>query len=58
MESIESSMAPDRKPDISNIGIETTGIKTDDRGFIQIDDRCRTSVKTIFAAATHPRSDA
>lgn len=37
-----------RKPNTADIGLEKTGIKMD-KGFITIDDQCRTSVPHLFA---------
>jgi dihydrolipoamide dehydrogenase len=31
------------------LGLETAGVKTDERGWITVDDRCRTSVPNIYA---------
>lgn len=38
-----------RKPYTENIGLETVGVETDKRGFINIDDKFVTSVKSIRA---------
>jgi len=38
-----------RRPNSSGIGLESMGVKTDRRGFIEVDDRLRTSVGNIFA---------
>lgn len=37
------------KPNSSNIGLETVGIKTDKRGHIIIDDQMRTNIPNIYA---------
>ncbi|MCX6936221.1 MAG: dihydrolipoyl dehydrogenase, partial [Verrucomicrobia bacterium] len=38
-----------RKPVTDGLGLENTGLKTNERGFIETDDYCRTQVATIFA---------
>ena len=38
-----------RTPNSSNLGLENTGVKTDERGFIQVDDRRRTADEKIYA---------
>lgn len=38
-----------RRPNSENLGLEKTRIKTDSKGFIQIDEKRRTSEPTIFA---------
>ena len=42
-------VATGRKPNSRNMGLEAAGIKTDDRGFIEVDDYGRTSVAGVFA---------
>ncbi len=42
-------VAVGRKPNSKGIGLENAGIATNDRGFITVDDQCRTSVPNIFA---------
>jgi dihydrolipoamide dehydrogenase len=37
------------QPNIEGYGLENTGVKTTDRGAIDIDGRCRTSVEHIYA---------
>ncbi len=37
-----------RAPVTADIGLETVGVETD-RGYIKVDERCRTSVPTIYA---------
>ena len=39
-----------RTPSSSGFGLETIGVRTSTRGFIEVNDRLRTSVRTIFAA--------
>ena len=38
-----------RKPNSSNLGLENTGVKINEKGFIITDNQARTSVKNIFA---------
>jgi dihydrolipoamide dehydrogenase len=38
-----------RKPNTENLGLETTNIKTNDRGFIDVDAQLRTAEPSIFA---------
>ena len=38
-----------RRPNTDDMGLESTGIKMLDRGMIEIDNQCRTSVPSIFA---------
>ncbi len=38
-----------RQPRTGELGLENTAIETDDRGFIQVDDRMRTAEEHIFA---------
>ncbi|WP_394180526.1 dihydrolipoyl dehydrogenase [Marinomonas posidonica] len=42
-------VAVGRSPNGKNAGIADIGVEIDDRGFVIIDDRCRTSVPNIFA---------
>jgi len=39
-----------RTPSSVGFGLEAIGVRTSTRGFIEVDDRLRTSVRTIFAA--------
>jgi pyruvate/2-oxoglutarate dehydrogenase complex dihydrolipoamide dehydrogenase (E3) component len=39
-----------RTPSSVGFGLETIGVRMSTRGFIEVDDRLRTSVRTIFAA--------
>ena len=39
-----------RTPSSAGLGLEAIGVRTSDRGFIEVDNRLRTSVRTIFAA--------
>src|SRR5690606_18316114 len=38
-----------RKPNTDELGLEQVGIKMTDRGVIEVDKQCRTSVNNIFA---------
>ncbi len=38
-----------RKPNSSGLGLKNTKVQTDDRGFIVVDDQCRTSDPGIYA---------
>ncbi|MFE3442584.1 dihydrolipoyl dehydrogenase [Nocardia sp. NPDC059180] len=38
-----------RRPNTAQLGLEVPGIKTDARGFIEVDDRLRTSVEHVYA---------
>jgi len=38
-----------RKPRTSGIGLEKVGVKTDSRGFIEVDDQCQTKAPHVFA---------
>ena len=42
-------VAVGRRPVASGFGLEKTGVKLDDKGFIQVDDQLRTNVPHIFA---------
>jgi dihydrolipoamide dehydrogenase len=42
-------VAVGRKPNTDNIGLEKTGVKIDEAGFIQTDEQCRTTDPRIFA---------
>jgi dihydrolipoamide dehydrogenase len=37
------------RPNTAGLGLESVGVALDDRGHIQIDDRCRTNVEGIYA---------
>lgn len=43
-------VAVGRTPSSAGFGLEAIGVRTSTRGFIEVDDRLRTSVRTIFAA--------
>ena len=42
-------MAVGRAPNVEDIGLDAAGVKLDDKGWIQVDGHCRTSVEGIYA---------
>jgi len=42
-------LAVGRVPNTDRIGVKAGDLEIDDRGYIQVDDRCQTSVKGVFA---------
>jgi mercuric reductase len=42
--------ATDRKPNTENLGLEKVGVKTDERGFILVNDEMQTSAPNVWAA--------
>ncbi|GAB3800066.1 dihydrolipoyl dehydrogenase [Virgibacillus kimchii] len=38
-----------RRPNTEDIGLEQAGVEMDDKGFVKIDEQCRTSVDNIYA---------
>ncbi|WP_179343427.1 mercuric reductase [Winogradskyella ursingii] len=42
-------LAIGRVPNSDNLGLENTSLKTNERGYIQVDDYCRTGVNGVFA---------
>jgi pyruvate/2-oxoglutarate dehydrogenase complex dihydrolipoamide dehydrogenase (E3) component len=42
-------VAVGRKPNTDDLGLEKTAVKTDERGFIQVDDECRTTQEGVWA---------
>lgn len=42
-------VAVGRKPNTDSIADETLGLRTDDRGFIEVDEHCRTSIEHVYA---------
>ncbi|VWB23097.1 dihydrolipoamide dehydrogenase [Burkholderia lata] len=38
-----------RVPNTDNLGLEAIGLKANERGFIDVDDHCRTAVPNVFA---------
>lgn len=49
MEADRLLVAVGRAPVTWDIGLDTVGIQTDDRGCVEVDDHCRTSVEGIYA---------
>jgi pyruvate/2-oxoglutarate dehydrogenase complex dihydrolipoamide dehydrogenase (E3) component len=50
--SIEGShvlLAVGRQPNTDDLGLDAAGIKTDERGYIEVDDQCRTSAEGVWA---------
>lgn len=42
-------LAVGRTPNTDNLGLDAAGVKTDARGYVQVDDRLRTNVEHIWA---------
>lgn len=42
-------LAVGRRPNTEDLGLETAGIQTDDRGYITVDDQCRTTADGVWA---------
>ena len=42
-------MAVGRRPNTDDLGLELAGIQTDERGYIQVDEQCRTSADGVWA---------
>ena len=42
-------IATGRRPNSHNLNLEAAGIKTDQRGYIEVDDYCQTNVSNVFA---------
>ncbi len=42
-------IASGRRPNTERLGLEAAGIQTDSRGYIEVDDYCRTNVEGVFA---------
>lgn len=42
-------VAAGRKPNTEQLGLENAGITTDEKGFIEVDDYCRTNLDNVFA---------
>jgi len=49
LEADQALVAIGFKPNTANIGLETVGVKTNQRGFIEIDERMATSVPGVWA---------
>lgn len=43
-------VAAGRKPNTDDLGLETVGVKLDERGHVEVDERLRTSVPGVWAA--------
>jgi pyruvate/2-oxoglutarate dehydrogenase complex dihydrolipoamide dehydrogenase (E3) component len=42
-------LAVGRRPNTDGLGLEHAGIRTDERGYIEVDDQCRTSAEGVWA---------
>ena len=42
-------LAVGRRPNTDGLGLEQAGVKTDERGYIVVDDQCRTSAEGVWA---------
>jgi pyruvate/2-oxoglutarate dehydrogenase complex dihydrolipoamide dehydrogenase (E3) component len=42
-------LAAGRRPNTDGLGLEAAGIRTDDRGYIVVDEQCRTSAEGVWA---------
>jgi dihydrolipoamide dehydrogenase len=42
-------VAVGRVPNTSNLGLDSIGVKTDARGFVEVDDHCKTSAPNVWA---------
>ncbi|MEO0577882.1 MAG: mercuric reductase, partial [Pseudomonadota bacterium] len=42
-------LATGRQPNTADLGLESAGVDTDNRGYITVDDQCRTSVPGVWA---------
>lgn len=42
-------LAVGRRPNTDDLGLELAGIRTDERGYIAVDDQCRTSAEGVWA---------
>ena len=42
-------VAAGRKPNTDDLGLENTGIETDEKGYVRVDDRLQTAVDGVFA---------
>ncbi len=42
-------LAVGRRPNTDGIGLEVAGIRTDARGYVEVDDQCRTSAEGVWA---------
>lgn len=42
-------LAAGRRPNTHSIGLDTAGVETDERGYIRVDEQCRTSAQGVWA---------
>ena len=42
-------LAVGRRPNTDDLGLEAAGIRTDERGYVVVDDQCRTSAEGVWA---------
>ena len=49
IESTHVLLAVGRRPNTDDLGLEAAGLETDARGFISVDDECRTNVPGVWA---------
>ena len=42
-------LAVGRRPNTDDLGLDAAGVRTDDKGIIEVDDQCRTNVEGIWA---------
>jgi dihydrolipoamide dehydrogenase len=42
-------MSVGRRPNTAGFGLEKIGVKLDEKGFISVDDQCRTNIKNLYA---------
>jgi pyruvate/2-oxoglutarate dehydrogenase complex dihydrolipoamide dehydrogenase (E3) component len=42
-------LAVGRKPNTDDLGLKAAGVETDERGYIKVDDECRTSAEGVWA---------
>ena len=42
-------LAVGRRPNTDGLGLDSAGIRTDDKGYIVVDDQCRTSADGVWA---------
>jgi pyruvate/2-oxoglutarate dehydrogenase complex dihydrolipoamide dehydrogenase (E3) component len=57
MEVIEGSdllVATGRTPNTDGIGLEAAGVERDERGFVKVDERLRTTASGVWGSATAP----
>ena len=42
-------LAVGRRPNTDDLGLDAAGLKADERGYLQVDDQCRTNVEGVWA---------